>query len=37
LVASYSLLINDGVGTGLVALEVLTHKEYDKRFGYRTT
>jgi hypothetical protein len=27
----------DGVGPGVVALDVLTHKEYDKRFGYRTT
>ncbi len=27
----------DGVGLGVVALDVLTHKEYDNRFGYRTT
>ena len=27
----------DGVGSGVVVLDVLTHKGYDRRFGYRTT
>lgn len=27
----------DGVGISVLCIEVLTHKKYDKRFGYRTT
>jgi len=27
----------DGVGISAFCLEILTHKEYDKRFGYETT
>jgi hypothetical protein len=27
----------DGAGISAFCLEILTHKEYDKRFGYRTS
>ena len=30
-------LIFDGSGIAVLELEVLTHKEYDRLFGYRTT
>jgi len=30
-------LLSDGAGAAVVALEVVTHKEYDRLFGYRTT
>lgn len=30
-------LLSDGVGIAVVTLEVLTHKKYNKLFGYRTT
>ena len=33
---TYSL-VWDGVGICAFCLEILTHKEYDRRFGYRTT
>ena len=30
-------LVFDGAGVGVYVLEILSHKEYDRRFGYRTT
>jgi len=30
-------LVSEGAGIAVVALEILTHKEYDRLFGYRTT
>jgi len=30
-------LVFDGAGIGVLALEVLSHKQYDKLFGYGTT
>jgi hypothetical protein len=30
-------LVFDGAGVGVYVLEILAHKEYDRRFGYRTT
>jgi len=33
---TYSL-VWDGVGISAFCLEILTHKEYDRRFGHRTT
>lgn len=33
---TYSL-VSEGVGIAVFCLEILTHKEYDRRFGYRTT
>jgi len=29
--------VSEGAGIAVVALEILTHKEYDRLFGYRTT
>jgi hypothetical protein len=28
-------LVADELGTAVVVLEIMTHKEYEKRFGYR--
>jgi len=33
---TYTILY-DGTGIAVFCLEILTHKEYDKRFGYQTT
>jgi len=33
---TYTLVLN-GAGIAVLELEVLPHKEYDRRFGYRTT
>jgi hypothetical protein len=33
---TYSL-VSEGAGITAFCLEILTHKEYDRRFGYRTT
>ncbi len=33
---TYSL-VWEGFGIAVFCLEILTHKEYDRRFGYRTT
>ena len=30
-------IVYDGAGLSVFCLEILTHKEYDKRFGYKTT
>lgn len=30
-------LIAEGAGISAVCLEILTHKDYDNRFGYRTS
>lgn len=33
---TYTLLF-DGVGVGVYVLEILNHKQYDRRFGYSTS
>ena len=33
---TYSI-VSEGAGIGVLCLEILTHKQYDRRFGYRTT
>lgn len=33
---TYSL-VSEGAGISALCLEILTHKEYDRRFGYRTS
>ena len=30
-------LVWEGPGITVLCLEIMTHKEYDRRFGYRTT
>jgi hypothetical protein len=30
-------LVFDGAGVGVYVLEILSHKKYDRRFGYSTS
>ena len=35
--ACYTLLNDSAMGFSVIILEIMTHKEYDVLFGYRTT